>query len=147
MSKLHDDLINEIEPSGTVQDGVNSAFHAIANRIEACNGDRVRLSDLCSILREDTVKVADAIVANTPEALVNKTKSTPYDAPSPAFDRPRQDVRPGMLDSPNEHREQQFPATDNTEAERERIEREQTAKDRGQVVTVTEPMPDKQPAL
>lgn len=146
MSKLHDDLINEIEPNESVQESIHSAFHAIADRIEACQGNRVKLSDLCSILREDTTAVANAVVANTPEARVGqKTKTTGYDAPSPAFEKPRSDVRPGMLDDPNDHRDQQSPENESTEAERARIEREQTARERGQNVTVVEPL-DKTPA-
>jgi hypothetical protein len=142
MSKLHDDLIAEIEPNENVQESIDAAFRAIADRIEGCHGNPVKLSDLCSILREDTTKVANAVVANTPAAGVGqKTKTVPYDAPSSTFDIPRTDVRPGMTDSPNDHRDQVTPPNDNTEAERQRIMSEQTARDRGQVVTVNAPMP------
>jgi hypothetical protein len=92
MSKLHDDLINEIEPCETVDDAVNALMLGIADRIEGCNGNAVKLSDLVTILREDTKKVADAAVANTNAPGV-KTRSTPYDAPATAFDKPRENVR------------------------------------------------------
>lgn len=146
MSKLHDDLINEVESSESVSEGVDSLMRAIADRIEGCNGNQVKLSDLCTILREDTNKVSDAIVANTDVAKVNKTRTTGYDAPSPVFDKPRENVRDGMAGDQNDHRDQQFPENENTEAERERLEREQVARDRGQAVVVNEDMPDRQPA-
>jgi hypothetical protein len=141
MSKLHDDLINEIEPSATVQESVDSAFRAIADRIEGCNGDRVKLSDLCSILREDTTKVANAMVANTPAANSGQpTRSTTYDAPSPAFERPRTDIRPGMPD-PNDHRDQVSPPNANTETEAAQIKTEQkSAMDGKQPLIVEQPL-------
>lgn len=92
MSKLHDDLINEIEPSETPEDSVTALLHGIADRIEGCDGNKVKLSDLVTILREDPAKVSDAVLANTPAGVV-KTRSTAYDAPSTAFDKPREDVR------------------------------------------------------
>jgi len=141
MSKLHDDLINEVESSQSVAEGVDSLMRAIADRIEGCNGNKVKLSDLATILREDTNKVSDALVANTDVAKVNKTRTTGYDAPSSVFDKPREGVREGMPLSSNDHRDQQFPENSNTEAEQERIRREQIAKDRGQTVVVEEKMP------
>lgn len=142
MSKLHDDLINEVEANENVEEGIDSLLKGIADRIEGCNGNKVKLSDLCTILREDTTKVSDAVLANTPVAKVNKTRSTGYDAPSTVFDKPRENVRQGMVDSNDDHRDQQFPENENTEAERERIRQEQTAKDRGQAVVVNAPMPN-----
>jgi hypothetical protein len=142
MSKLHDDLINEVESRESVAEGVDSLMRAIADRIEGCNGNRVKLSDLCTILREDPAKVSDALVANTDVAKVNKTRTTSYDAPSPTFEKPRDDVRIGMPLSSNDHRDQQFPPNEDTEAERERIRREQAARDRGEVVTVNTDMPE-----
>lgn len=137
MSKLHDDLINEVEPHETAEDSVNSLLLGIADRIEACHGNQVKLSDLATILREDPTKLSKALLANTPAAK-EKVRSTAYDAPSSAFEKPREDVRHGMVDDTNDHRDQQFPENDRTEAERERIQREQTAKDRGQAVVVEE---------
>jgi hypothetical protein len=142
MSKLHDDLINEVESSESVAEGVDSLMRAIADRIEGCNGNQVKLSDLCTILREDTAKVSDALVANTDVAKVNKTRTTSYDAPSPVFDKPREDVRMGMPLSSNDHRDQQFPENENTEAERERIRREQALRDRGGILTADTGLPD-----
>lgn len=140
MSKLHDDLINEVVASESVAEGVDSLLRGIADRIEGCNGNRVKLSDLCTILREDPAKVSDALVENTDAAKVNKNRS--FDAPSPAFEKPRDDARIGMPLSSNDHRDQVFPANDETEAERERIRREQTARDRGEMVTVNTDMPE-----
>jgi hypothetical protein len=138
MSKLHDDLINEIEPSATVPESIDSAFRAIADRIEGCRGDRVKLSDLCSILREDTTAVANAVVANTPAANSGQpTRSTSYDAPSPAFDRPREDVRPGMPD-PNDHRDQVTPPNANTEVEKAQIRTEQKSVAEGKQPVILE---------
>jgi hypothetical protein len=92
MSKLHDDLINEVEPHETADDSVRGLLLAIADRIEGCNGSMVKLSDLCAVLREDPDKVSKAILANT-NLPGEKVRSTPYDAPSPAFDKPRENVR------------------------------------------------------
>lgn len=141
MSKLHDDLINEVEPCENYEEAINSLMLGIADRIEGCHGNRVKLSDLATILREDPKKVSDAVLANTPVAKVNKTRTTSYDAPSTAFDKPREGVRQGMVDSADDHRDQQFPENDETEAERDRLRREQVARDRGQAVVVNENMP------
>lgn len=140
MSKLHNDLINEVEGSETAEESIQSLLLGIAERIEACNGDKVKLSDLRSILREDPKKISDAVLANT-GLNSTKTRSTPYDAPSPAFEKPREEVREGMVNTTNDHRDQVSPETDRTDAERERIEREETAKARGQAVVVEEKLP------
>lgn len=148
MSKLHDDLINEIEPGETVEESMDSFARAIADRIEGCNGNRVKLSDLCTILREDTPALGRALVANTPAANAGqKTRSTSYDAPSPAFEKPRSDVQPGMTDT-NDHRDQVTPPNENTEAQREQIKVEQTAAAQGKPVVVEQlmPAPATQPA-
>jgi hypothetical protein len=89
MSKLHDDLINEVEPHENAEDSVNSLLLGIADRIEACHGNAVKLSDLATILREDPPKVSKAVLANTPAAK-EKVRSTSYDAPSTAFEKPRE---------------------------------------------------------
>jgi hypothetical protein len=142
MSKLHDDLINEVESNESVAEGVDSLMRAIADRIEGCNANPVKLSDLCTILREDPAKVADALVANTDVAKVNKTRTTGYDAPSSVFDKPREGVRIGMPLSSNDHRDQQFPENENTEAEREQIRREQALRDRGGILTAQTELPE-----
>lgn len=136
MSKLLDDLINEVEPTENAEEAVASLMVGIANRIEACNGDKVRLSDLKTVLREDPTRVSKAVLANTPAAK-EKVRTTGYDAPSTAFELPREDVRQGDIRS-DDKRDQVFPETDKTEEERERMKREQTAKDRGQAVLVDE---------
>jgi len=144
MSKLHNDLINEIDPHENVRDSIAAFCNGIADRIESTNGNRVRLTDLVSILREDPDALADAIMNNTAEAHAAKMRTrdlATYDAPSPAFDKPREDVRPGMVDGTNDHRDQQFPENDNTEAERERLRNEQVARERDQDVIVQEPLP------
>lgn len=140
MSKLHDDLINEVEPHENAEESVKGLLLGIADRIEACHGNVVKLSDLATILREDPDKMSKAVLANTPAAK-EKVRSTSYDAPSTAFERPREGVREGMVDSTNDHRDQVFPETDRTEAERERIRREETANARGQAVVVEENLP------
>lgn len=138
--KLHDDLINEVEPHETIDDAVKALLLGIADRIEACHGNAVRLSDLVSVLREDPAKIGKAVAANTPNA-TEKVRTTSYDAPSPAFDKPRDDVKPGMFDAMNDHRDQVSPENENTEVERERIRREQVARDRGQAIVVEEKLP------
>jgi hypothetical protein len=145
MSKLLNDLINEIDPHETVHDSIVAFANAVADRIDASHGNRVRLTDLQSILREDPGALADAVMNNTAEAAAAKVKTrdrTTPDAPSSTFDVPRNDVRPGMVNGTNDHRDQQFPENGNTEAERERIRREQVAKERGQTVTINEPLPE-----
>lgn len=144
MSKLQNDLINEVDPYENVRDSIVAFCNGVADRIEASQGNRVKLSDLCSILREDPEALSDAILNNTVEAQAAKIRTrdlATYDAPSPAFDKPREDVRQGMVDSQDDRRDQQFPETGETDEERERLRREQIARDRGQVVTVNEPMP------
>lgn len=133
MSKLHDDLLNEVEPHESADESVKALLLGIADRIEGCNGNAVKLSDLATILREDPEKVSQAVLANTPAAMVKKTVSGSYDAPSPVFEKPREDVRQGMVND-HDKRDQQFPETDNTEAERERMKEEQRARERGQVL-------------
>jgi hypothetical protein len=140
MSKLHDDLINEVEPADTPEDSVHALMMGIADRIEGCYGNPVKLSDLCAILREDTAKVGRAVINNTPAMRTNKTSSTGGEAPGTTFQKQRSDVRQGMADNTNDHRDQQYPETDNTQIEQERIRREQTARDRGQSVVVNEPL-------
>lgn len=141
-SKLHDDFVNEIESLDDVETSVAALVNALADRIEASHGNPVKLTDLKTVLREDPGKIAKAVLANTPAAR-NKTMTTSgHDAPSTAFERPREGVRDGMASSPNDHRDQQFPENANTEAEQERIKREQTARDRGMTVSVNEDMPE-----
>lgn len=61
MSKLHDEFVAEIGTSESVDDNVHSMMHAIADRIDACKANRVKLSDLATILREDPVAVSAAV--------------------------------------------------------------------------------------
>lgn len=61
MSKLHDELIGEIGPWENVEDNMTSLLGSIADRIDACNGNRVKLSDLSTILREDPQAVSAAV--------------------------------------------------------------------------------------
>jgi hypothetical protein len=109
MSKLHDDLINEVEPADTPEDSVHALMMGIADRIEGCYGNPVKLSDLCAILREDTAKVGRAVINNTPAMRTNKTSSTGGEAPGTTFQKQRSDVRQGMADNTNDHRDQQYP--------------------------------------
>jgi hypothetical protein len=117
MSKLHDDLINEVEPGENYEESVSALMLGIADRIEGCNGNRVKLSDLCAILREDPEKVAKAVVANT-GLPGEKTRTTAYDAPSTAFDKPRENVR----------------TAEEAEADRVEAERERKAREDGRVL-------------
>lgn len=66
MTKLHDDFLAEIGTSANVDDNVHSMLNAIADRIDACAGNRVKLSDLATILREDPKAVSVAVQKVTP---------------------------------------------------------------------------------
>lgn len=141
-SKLHDDLVNEIEPHEDVKSSIASLVDALADRIEASAGNPVKLTDLKTVLREDPGKVAKAVLANTPAAR-NKTQTTSdIGAPSAAFEKPREGVRAGMSGTGNDHRDQVFPETASTESERQNIRREGIARDRGAQVVVNTTLPD-----
>ncbi|WP_426615401.1 hypothetical protein [Bradyrhizobium sp. McL0616] len=60
-SKPHEDLIDEIN-HGCSQDAFASLIAGIANRIEATRLNPVKVSDLVSILREDTTKLYKAVM-------------------------------------------------------------------------------------
>ena len=66
MSKLHDDLIAEVGTSENVNDNVHALLNTIADRIDACHGNQVKLSDLATILREDPQAVSVAVQKVTP---------------------------------------------------------------------------------
>jgi hypothetical protein len=143
-SKLHDDLVNEIEPQNNADDSIKALCLAIADRIEACHGSAVKLTDLATVLRENPEAVGAAALANTPVAKVNTTRTTSaLEAPAAAFELPRENVREGMVgSSPNDHRDQQFPPNENTEPERERINREEIARSRGATLAVNVDLPE-----
>lgn len=61
MSKLHDEFVADIGRSESVDDNVHSLLESIADRIDACNGNRVKLSDLATVLREDHLAVSSAV--------------------------------------------------------------------------------------
>lgn len=61
MSKLHDEFIAEIGSGENVEDNVHSLMNSIADRIDACAGNRVKLSDLSTVLREDPKAVSVAV--------------------------------------------------------------------------------------
>lgn len=61
MSQLHDEFVADIGRSESVDDNVHSLLETIADRIDACKGNRVRLSDLATILREDHQAVSAAV--------------------------------------------------------------------------------------
>lgn len=138
-SKLHDDLVNEIESLESPEDSVKALIGALADRIESCADNKVKLTDLKTVLREDPDAIAKAVLANTPAAK-NKTRTTSgFDAPSTAFAKPVEGAREGMVGaSGNDHRDQQFPENSNTEAERERIRRDNIAVQQGKQVVVNE---------
>lgn len=77
MSKLHDELIGEIGPWESVDENVHSLMNAIADRIDACNGNRVRLSDLSTILREDPAAVSAAVQKLAPPPVVKESINEP----------------------------------------------------------------------
>jgi hypothetical protein len=95
MSKLHDDLVNEVEPADTPEDAVHALMMGIADRIEGCYGNAVKLSDLCAVLREDTQKMGRAVINNTAAMRTNKISSTGGEAPSNTFQKQRPDIRAG----------------------------------------------------
>lgn len=61
MSKLHDEFVAEIGRSESIDDNMHSLLESIADRIDACKGNRVKLSDLATILREDPKAVSSAV--------------------------------------------------------------------------------------
>lgn len=139
-SKLHDDLVNEIEALESPEDSVKALIGALADRIESAADNKVKLTDLKTVLREDPDAIAKAVLANTPAAK-NKVRTTSgYDAPSTAFAKPTEGVREGMVGMGNDHRDQQFPENENTEAERERIRRDNIATQQGKTVVVNQDM-------
>ena len=90
MSKLHDELLSEIGPWENVDDNVESLMNAIADRIDACNGNRVKLSDLATILREDPKKVSGAVQTLARPVVVKEAEPVKEPAPKepakePAF--------------------------------------------------------------
>lgn len=60
-SKLHEDLIYEIS-HGSPQENFVSLIAGIADRIEGARLNPVKVSDLVSILREDTTKLYKAVM-------------------------------------------------------------------------------------
>lgn len=61
MSKLHDEFVAEIGTSESIDGNMHSLMEAIAARIDACKGNRVKLSDLATVLREDPKAVSTAV--------------------------------------------------------------------------------------
>jgi hypothetical protein len=141
-SKLHDDLVNEIEALESPEESVKALIGALADRIESAADNKVKLTDLKTVLRENPNAIASAVLANTPAVKVKTMTTSGLDAPSTAFAKQPSGVRQGMAGSSNDHRDQQFPENSNTEAERERIMREETARARGQNVVINTDMPD-----
>lgn len=56
-NRLYEDLCREID-SGTPEDRIALLLSGIADRIQAANANPVKLSDLCSILREHPAQLA-----------------------------------------------------------------------------------------
>lgn len=139
-SKLHDDLVNEIEALESPEDSVKALIGALADRIESAADNRVKLTDLKTVLRENPDAIASAVLANTPAAKVKTRTTSDQGAPSTAFEKPRENVREGMVGMASDHRDQQFPENENTEAERERIRRDNIATQQGKQVVVNQDM-------
>jgi hypothetical protein len=104
-SKLHDDLVNQIEALESPEDSVKALIGALADRIEAAADNRVKLTDLKTVLRENPDAIASAVLANTPAAKIKTRTTSGYDAPSTAFELPREGVRDGMGHSDDERDE------------------------------------------
>ncbi|MGY3366237.1 hypothetical protein ACVWZL_003362 [Bradyrhizobium sp. GM2.4] len=60
-NRLYEDLCREID-SGTPEDRIALLLSGIADRIQAANANPVKLSDLCSILRENPAKLARTVL-------------------------------------------------------------------------------------
>ncbi|MBR0990009.1 hypothetical protein JQ580_04675 [Bradyrhizobium japonicum] len=56
-NRLYEDLCCEID-SGTPEERIGLLLCGIADRIQAANANPVKLSDLCSVLREHPGKLA-----------------------------------------------------------------------------------------
>jgi hypothetical protein len=56
-NRLYEDLCREID-SGTPEERIALLVRGIADRIQAANANPVKLSDLCSILRENPAKLS-----------------------------------------------------------------------------------------
>lgn len=131
-SKLHDDLVNQVEPLEDVKGSIAALVDAVADRLEACGGDPVKLTDLKTVLREDPEKVADAVLANTPAAQKKTRTTVNHDAPSPAFQKTPENVRQGMED--DGHRQ-----PTNEEAEERQRQKDADDKKRGKVAPAPSP--------
>jgi hypothetical protein len=60
-SKLHQDLVAEIS-QGNPQESIRWLMITVADRIEGCRGNPVKLSDLVSILRENSTSLTNAVL-------------------------------------------------------------------------------------
>ncbi|WP_375309057.1 hypothetical protein WHZ77_17350 [Bradyrhizobium sp. A5] len=60
-SKPHEDLVHEIS-HGSTDENFASLIAGIADRIEGARLNPVKISDLVSILREDTTKLYKAVM-------------------------------------------------------------------------------------
>ena len=63
-SKLHQDLVAEIS-HGPPPERIDWLMRAIADRIEGCRGNPVKLSDVVSILRENSTSLANAVLGKS----------------------------------------------------------------------------------
>ncbi|XUJ34025.1 hypothetical protein ACQ5SK_42940 [Bradyrhizobium japonicum] len=60
-NRLYDELCREID-SGTPEERIALLLRGIADRIQAANANPVKLSDACSILRENPDKLARTVL-------------------------------------------------------------------------------------
>jgi hypothetical protein len=60
-TKPHEDLVHEVS-HGSPQEAFHSLITGIADRIEATRLNPVKVSDLVSILREDSTKLCNAVL-------------------------------------------------------------------------------------
>ena len=63
-SKPHQDLDDEIG-HGCPQERINWLVRGLADRIEGCRGNPVKLSDVVSILRENSTSLANAVLGKS----------------------------------------------------------------------------------
>ena len=65
-SKLHEDLVYECSNHASAPEAISLLLNAIADRLEAAKLNPVKVSDLISILREDTSKLSSTLLRTRP---------------------------------------------------------------------------------
>ena len=65
-SKLHEDLIYDCSHHASASEAISLLLNGVADRLEACKLNPVKVSDLISILREDTTKLSSTLLRTRP---------------------------------------------------------------------------------